>query len=213
MDFGTKLKEYRKKAKLTQVKLAEKSGFSRTYLSDVENNRYKPSVELVKKIADTIALELQSNQEDKNIIFYSLMNATGYAIDDNETMGLPPQKNKPTVREHINSLILDDDFHEKGNPIQDRSLEDTISCFEDSGLDTENMDVATIYLNNINFYEEKNNYIRIHDKKSYLKYLNLTIKALTKGLENEGLNELYTTAFKNMIEMNKRTIEKINQSK
>lgn len=81
LSFGEIIKNERKEAKLTQVELAKKSGISRTYLSDVENNRYKPSVEMIKKISQTIS-------ESKNIavegIFSKIMNASGYSIEDEE---------------------------------------------------------------------------------------------------------------------------------
>lgn len=81
LSFGEIIKNERKEAKLTQVELAKKSGISRTYLSDVENNRYKPSVEMIKKISQTIS---ESKDVAVEGIFSKIMNASGYSIEDEE---------------------------------------------------------------------------------------------------------------------------------
>lgn len=78
MDFGTQLKSYRKKAKFTQQELANESGVSRTYLSDVENNRYKPSVEMVKKLSYSLINKLSTQDNDQSEIFSTLMSSAGY---------------------------------------------------------------------------------------------------------------------------------------
>ena len=56
MDVGAKIKEYRKIKKLTQTQLSEKANVSRSYLGDVENGRYNPSLDFVESIA--LALEI-----------------------------------------------------------------------------------------------------------------------------------------------------------
>ena len=52
MSLGENIKLYRKKQKLTQVQLADKANISRSYLADVENNRYNPSVDTLKNISN-----------------------------------------------------------------------------------------------------------------------------------------------------------------
>ncbi|MBB6716331.1 helix-turn-helix domain-containing protein [Clostridium gasigenes] len=58
MDIGSKIKEYRKRDKLTQLQLATKSNISRSYLADVEKDRYNPSLETIKAIADALNVPL-----------------------------------------------------------------------------------------------------------------------------------------------------------
>lgn len=48
------LKVYRDARKLTQYETAELSGISRTYYTHIENGTKTPSVEVAKKIADTL---------------------------------------------------------------------------------------------------------------------------------------------------------------
>lgn len=73
MSFGDLLKKMRKEAKLTQGGLAKKAQISRTYLSDVENNRYNPSVSFIQKITEALYEALGTG--DRDVIFNSLMRA------------------------------------------------------------------------------------------------------------------------------------------
>lgn len=51
MDIGERIKGFRKEKGLTQQELAKSTGLSRSYLSDVENNRKNPSIRTVESIA------------------------------------------------------------------------------------------------------------------------------------------------------------------
>lgn len=51
MNIGEKIKFFRKQASLTQEGLATKSNLSRSYIADLERNRYSPSVETLQVIA------------------------------------------------------------------------------------------------------------------------------------------------------------------
>lgn len=54
MTVGENIKTYRKKAKLTQLELAQRANMSRSYLADVERDRYNPSVDTLKSIASAL---------------------------------------------------------------------------------------------------------------------------------------------------------------
>jgi transcriptional regulator with XRE-family HTH domain len=54
MTVGENIKLYRKKAKLTQSELAQRANMSRSYLADVERDRYNPSVDTLKAIASAL---------------------------------------------------------------------------------------------------------------------------------------------------------------
>ncbi len=51
MAIGDKIREARKAAGLTQVELAKKTNLSRSYIGDIEKNRYNPSVTTLQLIA------------------------------------------------------------------------------------------------------------------------------------------------------------------
>jgi len=56
MNIGSKIKEYRNEQGLTQKDLATKADISRSYLGDVEKNRYNASVETLQKIASALGI-------------------------------------------------------------------------------------------------------------------------------------------------------------
>lgn len=66
MSIGTKIKTLRKNLKLTQVELAKNSNISRSYLADIENNRYNASVETLKSIAAALNVNV-TELLDENI--------------------------------------------------------------------------------------------------------------------------------------------------
>lgn len=58
MDIGGKIKRYREDRQLTQTELSKSIGISRSYLSDVENNRKNPSIRTVENIAKKLGMTL-----------------------------------------------------------------------------------------------------------------------------------------------------------
>lgn len=72
MSIGERIKNLRKERKLTQVELAKKSNISRSYLTDIENNRYNPSVETLKAIANSLEVTLSDILSDEAKKNYSL---------------------------------------------------------------------------------------------------------------------------------------------
>lgn len=58
MSIGDEIRKKRKKLKITQTELAEKTGVCRNYISDLENNRYMPSVKTLAKISKVLNLDI-----------------------------------------------------------------------------------------------------------------------------------------------------------
>lgn len=71
MSIGKNIKAFRKQKKLTQEELALKSKISRSYLADVERDRYNPSLDTLKAIANALDVDasvlLGEKREDENI--------------------------------------------------------------------------------------------------------------------------------------------------
>lgn len=61
---GQKLKEFRKKMKLTQQELANQIGISRPYYADVEMGRYLPSLKVLTKLSLFLKLDLNFLKEN-----------------------------------------------------------------------------------------------------------------------------------------------------
>lgn len=58
MSIGSRIKELRKLNKLTQIELSKKANISRSYLADIENDRYNASVDTLKSIANSLNVNL-----------------------------------------------------------------------------------------------------------------------------------------------------------
>jgi transcriptional regulator with XRE-family HTH domain len=58
MNLGAKLKEIRKQKRLTIADLAQKTGLSNGYLSNVERNLNSPTIESLRKIVDALSISL-----------------------------------------------------------------------------------------------------------------------------------------------------------
>ncbi|CAK7022040.1 helix-turn-helix domain-containing protein [Tissierella carlieri] len=58
MTIGENIKKYRKEKGLTQKELAEKSNLSRSYLADLERDRYNPSLDSLKLIANSLEVDV-----------------------------------------------------------------------------------------------------------------------------------------------------------
>ncbi|MFS0980798.1 helix-turn-helix domain-containing protein [Enterococcus casseliflavus] len=64
MTFADNLKKYRKNNKLSQKDLAEQLELSRSYMSELESQKRKPSLETVKKIALKLDLSIADLVDD-----------------------------------------------------------------------------------------------------------------------------------------------------
>ncbi len=58
MTIGGNIKKNRNSKGLTQKELAEKANISRSYLADVERNRYNPSIDTLKSLASALDINL-----------------------------------------------------------------------------------------------------------------------------------------------------------
>lgn len=58
MTIGDNIKKIRKEKKITQRQLAEEMGISRSYLSDLENNRYNPSSKTLEALAEKLNVSM-----------------------------------------------------------------------------------------------------------------------------------------------------------
>ncbi len=56
--LAKRLKELRKKKKLTQLELAEKTGLSHAYIGRLEIGRYDPQLSTLKKLAKVLKVSI-----------------------------------------------------------------------------------------------------------------------------------------------------------
>ena len=78
MSIGRRIKEARKLAGLTQVDLAKKSSLSRSYIGDIEKDRYNASLSALQLIADatnTTVSFLIGNEPHRTAPLYQTLEA------------------------------------------------------------------------------------------------------------------------------------------
>ena len=75
MDIGRNIKIARKQKKMTQNDLAIKANISRSYLADVEGNRYNPSIETLDSIARALDVQIGTLLSDSSKKNFSIKNA------------------------------------------------------------------------------------------------------------------------------------------
>lgn len=66
MSLGSNIKVFRKEKGYTQKILADMSNMSRSYLADIEKDRYNPSLDTLKSIARALNISINDLLEDNN---------------------------------------------------------------------------------------------------------------------------------------------------
>lgn len=79
MSIGENIKAQRKLKGLTQARLAEMSNISRSYLGDLEGNRYNPSIDTLKSIAKSLNIDVSSLIGNDNIDSNLSVTGTSYS--------------------------------------------------------------------------------------------------------------------------------------
>ena len=86
--IGAKIRNARKEAGLTQVELAKKTSLSRSYIGDIEKDRYNPSVATLQAIADATGVPVES-------------------ILGNSAPAQPPAQKEDREHKHLQNLLSD----------------------------------------------------------------------------------------------------------
>jgi len=75
VSIGKRIKKFRKQKDFTQFELAEKAGISRSYLADMEADRYNPSLNKLMDVAAALDIPVSCLLDDKEIDFRNLLQA------------------------------------------------------------------------------------------------------------------------------------------
>ncbi|MDO3660731.1 helix-turn-helix domain-containing protein [Bacillus sp. C28GYM-DRY-1] len=68
MTVGQRIKAIRKERKLTQVQLADKANLSRSYLADIERDRYNPSLSTLESVAGALGVQVSAIVGEENLL-------------------------------------------------------------------------------------------------------------------------------------------------
>lgn len=87
--LGDRIRETRENRRWTQDKLAEETGLSKSFLSEVENSKRTPSAENVLKISNTLGVSLD----------YLLRGQTGKEERERQPIQIPPELSEAAEEE------------------------------------------------------------------------------------------------------------------
>lgn len=117
MTVGLKIKSLRKEHKLTQSQLAAKANLSRSYLADIERNRYNPSLSTLESIAGALGVQVAD-----------------ILVVENTNKEVPDDYKEKDIANRINELITDLKHPDKlfflGEPISLEAADYLIESFE-----------------------------------------------------------------------------------
>lgn len=80
--MGKNIKKIRTNKKLNQEEFAKMIGISRTYLSDLENDRKSPSIDTVNKIADSLHISSVFLLSDSDLDIFNLSDISAMTSDE-----------------------------------------------------------------------------------------------------------------------------------
>lgn len=117
MSIGEKISELRKLNKMTQVELAKKSSISRSYLADIEKDRYNASVDTLKSIAESLGVNISELLSDSENLTEETSNKKDNLTD----------KDKRDIEKSLDATLKQleeqDGLMLSGNPVDDNDWE------------------------------------------------------------------------------------------
>lgn len=113
-----------------------------------------------------------------------------------------------TIESHITEIVTSDEKFDLNKEENRKALQDTISTFEDVNLDINEIDFQDVLLVNLDYYNHDDGSFRIHDKDTYLEWLNLRLKAFS--LSDDEIELIVENEIKNRSEWGKKMAEKHN---
>ncbi len=117
MSIGEKISELRKLNKMTQVELAKKSSISRSYLADIEKDRYNASVDTLKAIAESLGVSISELLSDDENLTEEVSNKK-YNLTDKDKKDI-----EKSLEATLKQLEEQDGLMLSGNPVDDSDWE------------------------------------------------------------------------------------------
>lgn len=109
--IGKKIKHYRKEKGFTQEELSSKAKISRSYLGDIEGDRYNPSISTLKDVASALNVDisflLTSDSTTNNASYYHDPEVAEMAqeLKDNPDMRILLDASRDMTKEEMLALI------------------------------------------------------------------------------------------------------------
>ena len=150
MSIGENIKKIRKENGLTQAEFSKKIGISRTYLSDLENNRKSPSVETLDKMAEKLGVSTTYLiNGDKYALLY---NQDIEAIDFKRIKSLNKSLTSIVIKNKITSEEVPEIFDDNGKVLIDQQLYKLFKDYEFKQLKLLSSKLSFNSLENLSLY-------------------------------------------------------------
>lgn len=78
MNYGEKFRHVRSLRGFSLDELSSKCGLSKTYLSEIENNKKRPSMKSLERIAKSLGADASFFMDDNAVTFMELAKVSGY---------------------------------------------------------------------------------------------------------------------------------------
>ena len=87
MGYGAKLRDFRKKLGLTLEDISQKTGFTKSFISQIENGKNSPSISSLKKICYALGTTISELFEDERNIVH-VFKENDYKKLDNKNLNM-----------------------------------------------------------------------------------------------------------------------------
>jgi len=114
MPYGSKLREIRKKLGMTLEDISQKTGFTKSFISQIENGKNSPSIASLKKICYALGTTISELFEDeRNIV--NIFDSNDYKVFKNKSITMSFLASKLVNRKMEPILIELDPYGETGS--------------------------------------------------------------------------------------------------
>lgn len=132
--FGASLRQLRKSKMLSLVQLSEQSGVSNPYLSQIENDKFVPSLEILRKLAGALDSDLYALALESGI--YTAEDLTMLQRHDRKSTFSDEDFTYEAYKSHyhvqLEDIIKDSrrSFYISGHKLNDNELQALLQLFE-----------------------------------------------------------------------------------
>ncbi|MED1742235.1 helix-turn-helix transcriptional regulator [Bacillus swezeyi] len=123
MSVGQRIRHWRKQKGYTQAQLAEKANMSRSYLADVERDRYNPSVETLSSITKALNIPLSNLlEENQHLVSESTVEYRTSEKDEKDIA-----KRMEQIKEDLKNV---EGLSFSGEPMSEEAIESLLEAME-----------------------------------------------------------------------------------
>lgn len=107
MDFGAKFKYVRKLREFSLDELSNRCGLSKTYLSQIENSKRRPSMKSLERLSKALSADAAFFLDDKAVTFHELAKVSDYNMSEDIMKFV-------TDQEKLSYIVLAKELSDKG---------------------------------------------------------------------------------------------------